>query len=153
MPILPPTGRCANLHFGTLLPVTELSKESQMLLAEINAGLPPGFSPIDQALAIAGYRDNVKEDKAIAGIHVLTIHGSKGREFDDVYLIGWEDEIIPGRNNSPKEIEEERRLAYVAITRARNFVAISSAQTRNTPWGAVAQHSPSRFIAELEVAT
>ena len=142
----------ANLHFdGNQIEkaLGPISKESRMLLGQIIRTVDLG-NALELALAVASYRDEIKEEnKQVEGIHVLTIHGSKGREFDAVFLVGWEDEIIPGRNNGPAQVEEERRLAYVGITRARNFVMITNAQTRATPWGAIAQHTPSRFIAEL----
>ena len=138
----------ANLAFTSYDQATcSLSKESRMILSQIIRDENPDLLGI--ALAVASYRDDVTDRKKSNGIHVLTIHASKGREFDAVFLAGWEDEIMPGRANSTKEIEEERRLAYVALTRARNFVMITNAQTRTTPWGAIAQHTPSRFIKEL----
>jgi DNA helicase-2/ATP-dependent DNA helicase PcrA len=127
-----------------------ISNESRMLLGQIirSADLA---NPLELALAVASYRDSIHEDRKakLEGIYVMTIHASKGREFDAVFLVGWEDEIIPGRNRSPREVEEDRRLAYVGITRARNFVMITNAATRQTPWGSIEQHTPSRFITEI----
>lgn len=131
-----------------------MSFESRALIVEkMNEVFPgsatishPGFSVLDLALAMAGTKELVKEGTG-EGVSVLTIHASKGREFDVVYLVGFEDEIIPGRRSSV-DVEEERRLAYVAITRARNVLVFSGAQSRVTPWGAINQHSPSRFVLE-----
>ena len=84
----------------------------------------------------------------LADIRALTIHAAKGREFSAVFLVGFEEETIPGKRKNV-DIEEERRLAYVGATRAKNFLAISYAQSRVTPWGALEACTPSRFIQEL----
>ena len=125
-----------------------ISNESRMLLGHIIRTIDIE-DPLALALAVANYHDDVNEEKQVDGIHVLTIHASKGREFDAVFLAGWEDEIIPGRAHNTSSIEEERRLAYVAVTRARKLVQITNARSRTTPWGSIAQHTPSRFIEEM----
>ncbi len=137
----------ANLHLANN--AAPYSRESGMLLAEIIRTLPTNHTPLELALAVASYQPEAKEEKHKDGIHVLTIHASKGREFDAVYLAGFEDEIIPGTKADEQEVEEERRLAYVAITRARKFLMITSASQRTTPWGKIVPHTPSRFITEL----
>lgn len=126
------------------------SKESQMLAAERYKDLPrpEDATALDLALALASTRDAGKEP-AGEGVHVLTIHGAKGREFDVVFVVGFEDESIPGRAKSEAAIEEERRLAYVACTRARKFLFVTWAESRATPWGAIQSCKPSRFLAEL----
>jgi DNA helicase-2/ATP-dependent DNA helicase PcrA len=85
-------------------------------------------------------------------VNIMTIHAAKGLEFSHVFLPGWEEGVFPHQraiqNPRPQEIEEERRLAYVAITRARKSLSISYAQSRRMyqQW----QHNPpSRFIYEL----
>lgn len=62
-------------------------------------------------------------------VKLMTIHGAKGLEFGHVFLIGWEDTVFPSRNNS--DPDEERRLAYVALTRGRRQVSISWCAFRN----------------------
>jgi superfamily I DNA/RNA helicase len=79
------------------------------------------------------------------GVTVTTCHSSKGREFDCVWLPAWEEGIIPGRGDEA----EERRLAYVSITRARKLVAISWAKRRTKEWTGVQDMKPSRFIQEI----
>lgn len=81
------------------------------------------------------------------GVTVCTIHGAKGLEFDDVYLPAFEQGIIPA---SRGEIEEERRLAFVAITRARHRVIISHCDNRKREWQASTEARPSQFINELK---
>jgi DNA helicase II / ATP-dependent DNA helicase PcrA len=88
-------------------------------------------------------------------IFVSTIHGAKGMEFDVVFLPAFEDEIIPGGpgefdNPHCAEMEEERRLAFVTLTRARHQVYISSCEVRPQRWGPPLQSKPSRFIKEMQ---
>ncbi|MGO4496483.1 ATP-dependent helicase [Paenibacillus sp. 2RAB27] len=80
-------------------------------------------------------------------VKLMTVHGSKGLEFENVYLIGMNEGIFPSRNT--RDMEEERRLAFVAVTRAKRFLTITSSKmTRN--WGKTEEMAPSRFIAELK---
>ncbi|MDR2781887.1 MAG: UvrD-helicase domain-containing protein [Holosporaceae bacterium] len=82
-------------------------------------------------------------------VSIMTLHSAKGLEFDAVFLVGWEDGIFP-HNLSIQEnnLEEERRLAYVGITRAKKYAYISYAKNRNVynQWQA---NAPSRFLSEL----
>lgn len=144
--IIPPTTAASAMGMAV---IHKFTMESRMLLSEIVREVGPESTPLELALALGTHRgENVKEEPG-TGIHVMTIHASKGREFDAVFLLGWEEEIMPGRAKIPEDIEEERRLAYVALTRARHFAMITSSATRTTPWGAINSHNPSRFIAEL----
>ena len=83
-------------------------------------------------------------------VSVMTIHAAKGLEFDTVFLPAWEDGIFPNEK-SIKEggMEEERRLAYVAITRARRRVIITNTMSR-VIFGSRQYYSPARFIAEMD---
>jgi DNA helicase-2/ATP-dependent DNA helicase PcrA len=86
------------------------------------------------------------------GITLMTLHGAKGLEFDIVFLPGWEEEIFPNRRaldeGGQASLEEERRLAYVGVTRARKKVFVSFAANRRVynQWQA---SLPSRFVDEL----
>ena len=81
---------------------------------------------------------------------LLTFHSSKGLEFDAVAVIGMEEGIIPDyRCKSEMEIEEERRIAYVAITRAKKILLLSYAETRKTIGGSYTYNKPSRFLDEI----
>lgn len=83
-------------------------------------------------------------------VTLMTLHAAKGLEFPVVFLVGMEEEIFPGRNANtiPEEMEEERRLAYVGITRAKNQLYLTNAAQR-TIFGSSHQSPPSRFLAEI----
>ncbi|GIX03853.1 MAG: DNA helicase [Planctomycetaceae bacterium] len=91
-----------------------------------------------------------------AGIRLMTLHSAKGLEFSHVYLVGWEEGILPHQRaidlGTASAIEEERRLAYVGITRAREILSISWAQSR-TKWGKSRPSIPSRFLYELQATS
>jgi DNA helicase-2/ATP-dependent DNA helicase PcrA len=95
------------------------------------------------------------EKSAGAQVTLMTLHGAKGLEFDAVFLPGWEEEIFPSRRsleeNGTLGLEEERRLAYVGITRARQRAFISHVANRHLH-GSWLMALPSRFIAELPSA-
>jgi len=112
-----------------------------------------------ELITIADYLENVSlltdadndkpEDKD--KVSIMTIHSAKGLEFDYVFLAGLEEELFPSHmsTGSPEELEEERRLFYVAITRAAKLATISHAQVRYK-WGNLTTSIPSRFIAEID---
>ena len=83
-------------------------------------------------------------------VTLMTIHSAKGLEFDHVFIIGLEEGLFPHSNclDSPDEIEEERRLCYVAVTRARKTLTLVNA-SRRMLYGNTNCNPPSRFIAEI----
>ncbi|MBN2653401.1 MAG: UvrD-helicase domain-containing protein [Spirochaetales bacterium] len=95
--------------------------------------------------------DEDDPDDILGKVNLMTIHASKGLEFDRVFLAGVEDKIIPHERSieeNPENIEEERRLFYVAITRARQKLYITSCRTRKSMRETL-QSKPSRFLAEI----
>ncbi len=131
----------------------DVSLESRMVIGEKLRELPRDASVLDLALAMAYTRKAVDEtgDRKDNPVEVLTLHGAKGYEWDVVFLVGFEDEVIPGKRKEV-DIEEERRLSFVGLTRARYEVYISGAATRVTKWGSFEKHTPSRFAAEIFAA-
>ena len=83
-------------------------------------------------------------------VSLMTLHTAKGLEFPAVFVVGLEDGIFPHFRSlgEPAELEEERRLFYVGITRARRHLAVSHAWSR-TLWGRTQQNIPSRFLGEM----
>ena len=81
----------------------------------------------------------------------MTIHSAKGLEFENVFIIGLEEGLFPHTNSlsSHEEIEEERRLAYVAITRAKKNLELINAKKRML-YGLESMNQPSRFINEID---
>ena len=100
-------------------------------------------------ISLAG-KENPEEEDA-GKIALMTIHASKGLEFDTVYLAGVEDQYIPHARaieENPASLDEERRLFYVAITRARRALIISSCEKRKRGFELVTS-IPSRFLEEI----
>jgi DNA helicase II / ATP-dependent DNA helicase PcrA len=84
-------------------------------------------------------------------VTLMTVHGAKGLEFERVLLTGMEEEMFPYKGLDPgkaEELEEERRLAYVAITRARKDLVMTHTRTRQI-FGTTRWNRPSRFLGEL----
>jgi DNA helicase-2/ATP-dependent DNA helicase PcrA len=107
---------------------------------------------------LGGFLEHVslvmENDEAAEGqrVSIMTLHGAKGLEFDRVFLPGWEEGVFPSQRSleegGDKALEEERRLAYVGITRARRFAVISHAANRRI-YGNWQASIPSRFLDEL----
>ena len=94
---------------------------------------------------------DVDEEDSMNKISMMTVHSSKGLEYPYIYVVGMEENIFPsgGFLSSENEIEEERRLFYVAMTRAKKNLHLSFAQTRMRH-GKHESNSPSRFIKEID---
>lgn len=93
--------------------------------------------------------DRNQEDEAGDRVHLMTLHAAKGLEFPCVYLVGMEEDILPHRNSPGDDaLAEERRLAYVGITRARTQLTLSYCTHRKRQ-GEWVSCKPSRFLEEL----
>jgi DNA helicase-2/ATP-dependent DNA helicase PcrA len=84
-------------------------------------------------------------------VTLMTVHSAKGLEYDYVYIVGMEEGLFPSSRSveSLSDLEEERRLMYVAITRAKRAVMLSYAEMRRV-WGKTENASPSRFLKEID---
>lgn len=107
---------------------------------------------IDEAISKLILRDMLdqqQEEDDSDKVHLLTLHASKGLEFPHVFIMGMEEELLPHRNSIEEgNIEEERRLMYVGITRAQRTLALTYAASRKQ-YGEKIETIPSRFIDEL----
>lgn len=110
----------------------------------------PGASLSDYVnlTAILGDENDSNDDK----VNLMTMHAAKGLEFDVVHIAGCDDNIIPSSRaleENPANIAEERRLFYVAITRAKRILVINTARERTNSQGETKLAIPSRFIEEI----
>ncbi|MCV6590830.1 MAG: DNA helicase Rep [Marinobacterium sp.] len=100
-------------------------------------------------LLLIDMMDRQEEEDDSNRVQLMTLHASKGLEFPHVYLMGMEEELLPHRNSiEDGNIEEERRLAYVGITRARQTLIMTLASQRKQ-YGEKIDCAPSRFLDEL----
>ncbi len=101
-------------------------------------------------ITLASDTDNLEEASHLS---LMTIHCAKGLEFPHVFVIGMEEDVFPNRNarETPDGLEEERRLFYVAITRAQRRLTLSAARRRRV-MGTEMMSMPSRFLRELPAA-
>jgi len=100
---------------------------------------------------LASEQDNLKESKE--GVRLMTVHAAKGLEFEHIFIAGLEDGLFPhSRSNETENLEEkmeeERRLFYVAVTRAKEKLRLSYAGTRMT-FGERRVNIPSEFISDI----
>ena len=125
-----------------------ISETSIAVVDAAVAGLPEQSTLHDLSLALS--HDYIEDKEAGEGVRVMTMHGSKGQEFDIVFVAGCEDETIPGRRKNV-DVAEERRLMYVAVTRARFQVYLTHCSSRIPQFGPQVpeKRTPSRFLAEL----
>ena len=111
-----------------------------------------GDSAIESAIAkliLRDILDREEQESADDKVQLLTLHAAKGLEFPHVFMIGMEEDILPHRNSvEGGQIEEERRLAYVGITRAQRTLTMTCARQR-TQFGEKSATTPSRFVDEL----
>jgi DNA helicase-2/ATP-dependent DNA helicase PcrA len=110
-------------------------------------------------VTVASYLDKVSlmeprdagEAKDADAVNLMTVHQAKGLEFDLVVVCGVEEELFPHANaGTMREVEEERRLLYVAMTRAKDYLFLSWARRRAKRWGYQFTRL-SRFLADLPV--
>ncbi|WP_424409230.1 DNA helicase Rep [Pasteurella sp. PK-2025] len=112
---------------------------------------PMNLSQVVARLTLRDMLERGEEDDSSDQVQLMTLHASKGLEFPYVFLIGMEEGILPHQTSIDEEnVEEERRLAYVGITRAQQSLWFSLCKERRQ-FGEVFKPEPSRFLAELPV--
>ena len=117
--------------------------------SEDSDGSLPGF--LEQVSLVADADEIPEGDDHDGMVTLMTLHTAKGLEFPVVFLTGLEDGVFPHQRSlggNAQELEEERRLAYVGITRARERLYLSRSLLRSA-WGAPAHNPASRFLAEI----
>lgn len=128
-----------------------LSSESVALLARLADGVPPGGSASDLILAMDRETDVRETDEP--GVAVCTMHSAKGLEWDYVWVVGCEDGTTP-ITRGDADLEEERRLMYVAMTRARSGLALTHCRQRKPSqpeWAKPEPRAVSRFVEEAGI--
>ena len=110
---------------------------------------PGSLQAFLERVSLVADADQIPDDER-GVVTLMTLHTAKGLEFPVVFVTGWEDGQFPHLRamGDPKELAEERRLAYVGLTRARKRLYISRAQTRSS-WGSPQNNPPSRFLGEI----
>jgi len=136
---------------GRLENIGELvSKLVEFELTKKEAGEEPTLDGFLEEVALIADIDNLEDNNNV--VVLMTLHSAKGLEFPNVYLTGMEDGLFPSfmsiQTDNPEDIEEERRLAYVGITRAKESLMILSSQSRMTH-GRTMMNPVSRFIKEI----
>ncbi|MBN1950634.1 MAG: UvrD-helicase domain-containing protein [Bacteroidales bacterium] len=113
-------------------------------------GESPELSRYLENVSLLTDADNESEEDRNK-VSIMTVHSAKGLEFSQVFIAGMEEELFPSRMSmdTQKDLEEERRLFYVALTRAKQQVTISYSLSRYR-WGELTDCSPSRFIKEID---
>lgn len=118
---------------------------------KIGLGEPCGIQEFLEEVSLLSDIDNY--DKTKDAVTMMTMHSSKGLEFENVFLVGWSDGIFPSSralqaDDAETAIEEERRLAYVGMTRAKKRLFISW-QSESFLWGQYKRYKPQRFLYEI----
>jgi len=129
----------------------------ETLISSLQSSLEKAVTKNDNAdmgdavarLVLMDLLERQEEEDETDRVQMMTLHSAKGLEFPHVFLMGMEEELLPHRNAVDEgNLEEERRLAYVGITRAKRTLAITLARKRKQ-YGELVECSPSRFLDEL----
>lgn len=108
----------------------------------------PSLEAFLEELSLKSATDDSEPDRD--RIRLMTLHNGKGLEFNTTFLVGMEEDLLPHVNSrgSPSALEEERRLCYVGMTRAKEYLYLTCAETRYM-WGSLKMQRPSRFLKEI----
>ncbi len=140
------SGKVAETRFNNVNFLVEQLKNT------LEKGEDQGDRQVESAVAKLVLRDLLErqeEESADDKVQLMTLHASKGLEFPHVFIIGMEENLLPHRTSIDEDnIEEERRLAYVGITRARQSLTMTLAGRRKQ-FGEIMDTTPSRFLDEI----
>jgi DNA helicase II / ATP-dependent DNA helicase PcrA len=141
---------------GRLENLAELEGSMHDYAVEAEArGEQPSLEGFLERVSLQSDTDNLDKDREVERVTLMTVHGAKGLEFDLVMLTGMEEDMFPYRNQEPRnaeEMDEERRLAYVAVTRARKHLVVTHTRQRQI-FGITRMGTPSRFIKDFPAET
>jgi DNA helicase-2/ATP-dependent DNA helicase PcrA len=130
----------------------EFASEGGPVVPVADGGAEPGsLAAFLERVALVADADQIPDDDGSSGVVTLmTLHTAKGLEFPVVFLTGWEDGLFPHLRalGDPAELAEERRLAYVGLTRAQHRLYLSRAITRSA-WGSPMTNPASRFLSDV----
>ncbi len=136
-------------NFAELLNDGTPSGDDRLENLNVLAGNATPYETLEEFLADAALMSSADESSVKHSVTLMTIHAAKGLEFPVVFMVGMEEGLFPSeRLDSPESLEEERRLAYVGMTRAKEELFLSYAKSRFT-YGSRGYTSPSRFLLEL----
>ena len=126
------------------------SGEERMRNLEVLGAQAAEYDNLDDFLADASLMSSVDESSVKNSVTLMTLHAAKGLEFPVVFIVGMEEGLFPGSRSleKPENLEEERRLAYVGMTRAMQKLFLTYALSRYS-YGSVNYNMPSRFLTEL----
>ncbi len=144
------TKRDEEEHSSDSSRVENLNQMVNMLTADDFATGIEGFHTFLEYVALDPSSLDQSEGDSQTGVTLITMHNTKGLEFDRVFAVGMEDEIFPSlREDATKDdLEEERRICYVAMTRAKHELYLFCAKSRMV-WGHISYENPSRFLKEI----
>lgn len=150
---LPPSEIIKNLvtyfNFSELLNDGTPSGEERLENLSVLSNNAVNYENLSDFLADAALMSSADEESGKNSVTLMTLHAAKGLEFPVVFLVGMEDGLLPNaRSENEEDIEEERRLAYVGMTRARKLLIMTYAKSRFS-FGSRSYTSPSRFLLEL----
>ncbi|HMD46252.1 MAG TPA: UvrD-helicase domain-containing protein [Acidimicrobiales bacterium] len=138
-------------YLGELLAEHTLEADGRIENVAELVGVAAEYDDLSEFLeTVALVADSDELDDDGTRVSLMTLHTAKGLEFPAVFIVGMEDGIFPHFRSigEPLELEEERRLCYVGITRARRHLALSHAWVRSL-WGTTQHNIPSRFLTEV----
>lgn len=134
------------LNDGDKLKAEERNENLTVLIGEAGA-----YATLDEFLADAALMSSADEESGKDAVTLMTLHAAKGLEFPIVFLVGMEEGLLPhvrSMDESAEDVEEERRLAYVGMTRAMRELFLTYAQSRFA-YGGRSYNFPSRFLQDL----